>query len=465
MTRTLESIPAAPARAGRATLPALCLGVLSFLLTQTLVIPVLPALDESLKLETTAAGWIVTINLLFGAVLVPIMGSLGDRFGHRRVLTLALTTMTVASVVAALSPNLATLLIARAVQAVGTGAFPLALTIVQFNYTGGRQKSAIGWLSGVLGLGSALALISGGVIIDAFGWRGLFGTMAVAGLLALIATIFFVPDTAVRKKEPIDWRGTAIFVLALSSLLLGISQGDIFGWTSWQTLSAFSVAILGMTTLVLFELRVPAPILDMRILVRGNLGIINAWAFLLGFVSFLFYIVVPVILLSARDTAGGLELPAVEATLYMVPNAIAVFFGGRVAATLVRGIGDKATSVLAMICLVAGAVGMAIGPGVVWGIALSYIAVGSGLGIGFSCCSQFVPTLAPAGNVATALSINTMIRTVGQACGAAAAAAILGSIALDDHGIATGTTFTVLFAFAAVVSFVGALMCLFLRQR
>ncbi|RZL85341.1 MAG: MFS transporter [Rhodococcus sp. (in: high G+C Gram-positive bacteria)] len=453
-------------RRSRATLPALCLAVLSFLLTQTLVIPVLPKLGESLSVSPTALGWIVTTNLLFGAVLVPIMGLLGDRFGHRRVLLLALTVMTMASVLAALSPNLIALLVARAIQAVGTGTFPLALTIVQFNFSGESQRSAVGWLSGVLGLGSAVALISGGLIADVFGWRGLFGTMAVAGLLALVASILFVPDTAEwnRKTDPIDWAGTALFVLALSSLLLGISQGSTFGWSSWQTAITFLVAAAGMTALVLVELKLPNPLLDIRILVLGNLGVVNALAFLLGFVSFLFYIVVPAIMLGSRQTGGGMDIPVIEATLYMVPNAVAVFAGGRIAATLVRKYGDRATAVLAMICLFIGAVGMACGHDSVWPIMWSYVAVGSGIGIGFSCCSQFVPTLVPTGRIATALGINTMIRTVGQASGTPVATTFLTSVALTDQRVVTSTTYAILFTFAAVVSGLGALMCLLIRQ-
>lgn len=466
MTRTLARRSSRSRLHSRATLPSLCLAVLSFLLTQTLVIPVLPKLGESMSVSPTAVGWIVTTNLLFGAVLVPIMGLLGDRFGHRRVLLFALAMMTAASAFAVLSPNLTTLLVARAIQAVGTGTFPLALAIVQHNFSGESQRSATGWLSGVLGLGSAIALISGGIITDVFGWRGLFGTMAITGLLALVASILFVPNTAERSRttDPIDWAGTALFVLALSSLLLGISQGSTFGWSSWQTAIIFLVAAGGMTALVLVELRLPIPLLDIRFLVLGNLGVVNALAFLLGFISFLFYIVVPAIMLGSRQTGGGMEIPVIEATLYMVPNTLAVIAGGRIAATLVRKYGDRATAMLAMICLFIGAVILALGHESVWAVMWSYVAVGGGIGIGFSCCSQFVPTLTPTGKIATALGINTMIRTVGQASGATVATTFLTSVAVTDQRVATSTTYAILFTSAAVVSGLGALMCLLIRQ-
>lgn len=448
----------------KVTLPALCLAVFSFLLTQTLVVPVLPSLAAALSIGPTAVGWIVTTNLLFGAVFVPILGVLGDRFGHRTVLLSAIAVMTAAALVAALSTNFATLLAARAVQAVGTGTFPLALTIVQFNYADKSQRSAMGWLSGVLGLGSAVSLLSGGVITDLFGWRGLFGTMALSGAIAWIGCYFFVPRTSrpSKSRKPIDWLGTTVFVIALSALLLGISQGNSFGWLSPQIATAFAVATIGACALVVIELRTAAPLLDVRLLVKGNLGLINALAFLIGFISFLFYIAVPIILLGTEH-AGGMGLPLVEATLYMVPNALAVFIGGRLAANLVHRFGERATAILSMIFLACGAVVMAVGHSSVWAIAVAYVAVGAGIGIGFSCCSQFVPTLVDSAHIATALGINTMVRTVGQASGTPVATAFLTGVAVTDASVPTSATFFSLFMFATAMSTLGACMCILIR--
>lgn len=449
---------------GKVTLPVLCLAVFSFLLTQTLVVPVLPSLAAALSVGPTAVGWIVTTNLLFGAVFVPILGVLGDRFGHRRVLLAAIAVMTAGAALAALSSNFAVLLVARAIQAVGTGTFPLALTIVQFNYADKSQRSAMGWLSGVLGLGSAVSLLSGGIITDLFGWRGLFGTMALSGAMAWAGCYLFVPRSSRphRSRAPIDWLGTAVFVIALSSLLFGVSQGNSFGWLSLQIAAAFAVATIGACALVAIELRTAAPLLDVRLLVKGNLGLVNALAFLIGFISFLFYIAVPIILLGTEQ-AGGMGLPLVEATLYMVPNALAVFIGGRLAANLVHRFGERATAILSMSCLACGAVVMAVGHSSVWAIAVAYVAVGAGIGIGFSCCSQFAPTLVDSAHIATALGINTMVRTVGQASGTPVATAFLTGVAVTGGNVPSSATYFSLFAFATTMSALGACMCIMIR--
>ncbi len=468
MTRVSESeqsVSVTTPRLSRATLPSLCLVVLSFLITQSLVIPVLPVLSEAMGIGPVAAGWIVTINLLIGSVLVPIMGSLGDRFGHRRVLSYALMTMTAASVLAACAPNLETLLLARAIQAAGTGAFPLALTIVQLNYSGNRQRSAIGWLAGIFGLGAALALVAGGVVADLLGWRGLFGTMAVMGVVAVLANWFLVPGTPGSRKGSVDWGGAAVFVGSLSCLLLSISQGNAWGWTSWPTLTASALGVVGMVILVIIESRICVPLLDIHLLVRGNLGLVNMLAFLLGFVSFVTYVVFPVILLGSRELSSGLQLSPVESTMSLLPNAVAVFIGGRIATMGVQRLGDRFTSALAMSLVAVGAAGAAIGHQGFWSITVSNSVIGLGVGIGSSCCAQFVPRLVANDAVATALGVNTMLRTAGQACGTAVAAVVLTGIALNDSGFATSATYTVGFMLVGAVSAMGAVMCTFIRLR
>lgn len=171
---------------------ALSSAVFVFSLMQTLVVPALPTIGRELGVSSLGTGWIITAFLLAGAVFSPVLGNLGDRFGHRRVIIAALVLFAAASVLAAFSPNLTVLLVARVLQGVSTATFPLALALARSLLTGSGLAAAFGWIPGMIGLGAGIALVVGGVIVDMLSWRWIFilgAALIVGAVLLVVSTV------------------------------------------------------------------------------------------------------------------------------------------------------------------------------------------------------------------------------------------------------------------------------------
>ncbi|GAA2840392.1 MFS transporter [Leucobacter komagatae] len=455
----------ASARRSRGLVFALAIGVLSFSMMQTLLVPALPTFMVEFGIDASLAGWILTSYLLCGAVAAPILGSLGDRYGHRRILLATLATFVAGGVLAALAPTLPALLVGRVLQGASTATFPLALAIVRRHTEGQSQRSATGWLSGTMGLGAGAALVVGGVIVESLSWHWLFVTGAAMGILSIALAVAFVPASQRGQAARTDWPGTVLLTVGLLALLLAISQGGSWGWGSGAVLGLIALALVALTALVLVERRTEAPLIDVRTLARPALAITNGLTLFLGFIPYLFYVGLPV-LLQADPAAGfGQGFTVTQTGIALLPGAILVFLGGRFAPWLIGRTSSKVTALIALGVMGIGSLGVALAPQSLTVIVVFFSLVGLGNGIGFAVVSDLVASIAPRTEIAAALGVNGVLRTVGSALGAPISTTVLTSVAVATSGASTLGSFTALFVIGAVVSGAGALFSLALPAQ
>ncbi|RZT68442.1 putative MFS family arabinose efflux permease [Leucobacter luti] len=452
-----------PVPRSRGLVFALALAVLAFSMMQTLLVPALPTLTREFGIDAALAGWILTSYLLCGAIAAPILGALGDRHGHRKILFVTLGLFIAGGVLAAVAPSFPVLLAGRVLQGASTATFPLALAIVRRHTTGPAQSAAIGWLSGTMGLGAGAALVVGGVIVESLSWHWLFVTGAVMGALALVLVAAFAPASARGQATRTDWPGTILLTVGLLALLLAISQGGRWGWTSVQVLGLAALAVAALWALVIVERRTAAPLLDVRTLARPALAITNGITLFLGFVPYLCYIGLPVLLQGPGEPGFGQGFSVTQTGIALLPGAILVFLGGRFAPWLISRVGPRATAFVALAAMGVGGAGIAVAPGSLAVIVVFFALVGLGNGIGFAVVAELVAGLAPRDEVAAALGVNGVLRTVGSALGAPVATAVLASGAWAVGGAPSAASFTALFVLGAVVSIVGACFALTLR--
>ncbi|MCS3426611.1 MFS transporter [Leucobacter aridicollis] len=455
----------AAGRGPRGLVFALAIGVLSFSMMQTLLVPAIPTFMAEFGVDASLAGWILTSYLLCGAVAAPILGSLGDRYGHRLILLATLGTFVAGGVLAALAPTLPVLLVGRVLQGASTATFPLALAIVRRHTAGNAQRSATGWLSGTMGLGAGAALVVGGVIVETLSWHWLFVTGAAMGVLSIVLAVIFVPASQRGQAARTDWPGTALLTVGLLALLLAISQGGSWGLGSAAVLGLLAAAVAALTALVLVERRTPAPLIDVRTLARPALAITNGLTLFLGFIPYLFYVGLPV-LLQADPAAGfGQGFTVTQTGIALLPGAILVFLGGRFAPWLIGRTSSKLTALLALGVMGVGSLGVALAPQSLAVIVVFFALVGLGNGIGFAVVSDLVASIAPRAEIAAALGVNGVLRTVGSALGAPISTSVLTSVAVATTGASTLGSFTALFVIGAVVSGAGALFSLALPAQ
>ena len=448
-----------PATTSRLLVPALALAVLAFSMMQTLLVPALPSFMVEFGIDSALAGWILTSFLLCGAVAAPILGSLGDRFGHRKMLILTLSIFLAGSVITILTDSFMVLLVGRVLQGVSTATFPLALAIVRMNLSG----AAFGWLSGVVGLGAGVALVVGGLVLEASSWQWLFVTGALMGALALILVIIAVPTSGLRKPGRTDWAGTALLVIGLVSFLLAISQGGKWGWASLEILSLFLLGAIALLCLVFVELRTESPLIDMRTLARPALAVTHGISLFIGFIPYTFYIGLPVLLQSPVAPGIGHGFTVTQTGLALLPGALLVFLGGRFAPALITRFGVKATACVALVIMAIGSLGIALAPQNLAMIVGFFAIFGLGNGFGFTVLANLVALLAPQEEMAAAMGVNSVVRTVGSALGTPVATTILASVALSNSGAATLSSYSVLFMVSVATSILGTVLALSLR--
>jgi MFS family permease len=417
----------AASREGR-TIFALTFVVLVYALMQTILVPALPLLGEDLHVGIGLSGWILTAYLLAGAVLTPIVGSFGDRYGHQRVLIVVLSAFLVATVAAAFAPDIGVLIAARAAQGISAAAFPLALAIVRRHLSGAAMSRGIGWIAGILGLGAGAALVIGGVILKLTSWQGIFVVVAVLIAVSLVFVVLWVPQSARSEQAPAtDYVGAVLLTTMLVSGLLVITQGASWGWASTQSIVLIAVAVVSLVVLVIVERGMRNPLVDVRSLGRPSLAIAHVLAMANGFVSYLLYLGIPAILEADPATGYGHGFDVLTAGLVSLPSAIFVFIGGRAAPALVRIIGARLSLMAAMALMGIGSLVLAVWPSPLWSIMISFSIVSLGIGGGFSLLSQVIVRVAPADEVAAAGGLNSMMRSVGQATGSPVATAVLSA--------------------------------------
>ena len=149
--------------------------------------------------------------------------------------------------------------------------------------------------------------------------------------------------------------------------------------------------------------------------------------------------------------------------LALLPSALLVFLGGRFAPLLIQRIGSKSTAFMALAVMAVGSIGVALAPGNLLMVVVFFSIVGLGNGIGFAVCADLVATLSPRNEVAAAMGVNGVVRTVGSALGTPIATVVLTTVALSGSGTTTLASFSTLFFMAAAVGVVGALLTFTLR--
>jgi EmrB/QacA subfamily drug resistance transporter len=232
----------------------------------TIVNVALPSIEHSLHASVTGLQWTVDAYTLVIACLLMPAGALADRFGRRRVFQSGLALFLTGSLLCSLAPSLAWLVAFRAVQAGGGSLLnPVAMAIIVSVFPGGAERArAIGVWGSVAGLGLAAGPLMGGVLASQLGWRSIFWVNIPICLVAIALTQRYVPESKAARPRRLDLAGEALVVLLFGTITAAIIEGPRAGWGSDLILSLLVVAGASAVALVVVELRVREPLLDMR---------------------------------------------------------------------------------------------------------------------------------------------------------------------------------------------------------
>ncbi|MER6007475.1 MFS transporter [Nonomuraea angiospora] len=404
-----------------------------FAMLQSLVAPALPVIAAELNASTAEISWIVTAYLLAAAVATPVAGRLGDMFGRRRMLLIMLGLLAVGILVAGLADNLALLIAGRVLQGAGGAILPLSFGIVRDELPRERVGVAVGLLSALLGAGGGLGTVLAGPIVDHLSWNWLFWFPLIIIVLAAAGIVFGVPESPVRAPGRVDVPGVLLLAAGLVCLLLALSKGHGWGWSSGATLALLGGAALALTVWVLIELRVRAPLVDMRMIARRGVWTTNLVGLAFGIATFGSFLLVPQLLELPIATGYGFGKSVSEAGLYLLPTTVAMIIFAPLSGALDRLFGPKLPLVFGTVMAMASFILLAVAHTAAWHVLTAVTMTGVGLGLASAAMTNAILANVPPTQTGVATSINTLMRTIGGSVGTAVLAAILTSTASSGH--------------------------------
>lgn len=250
---------------GRA-LASVCAVVFLTFLDTTIVSVTLGSVQSDLHAGVAGLQWVVSAYALVFASLLLTGGSLGDRFGRKKLMLGGVAVFAAGSLVGALAPNESVLIAARAIMGVGAAASePGTLSVLRHLYPEGRARArAVGVWAAVTGLALACGPVLGGTIVGAVGWRGVFWFNLGFALVLLPVTSRFVPESADPEEARLDLPGLLLGALAVGAATFAIIEGETSGYTTSWVDALFAVAAAAAVLFIVVESRVASPMLDLR---------------------------------------------------------------------------------------------------------------------------------------------------------------------------------------------------------
>jgi EmrB/QacA subfamily drug resistance transporter len=455
------------------TLFVLALGCTAFALMQTMVLPALPVIQQELHTTTTWATWSLTIILLVGAVATPVLGKLGDKYGKERLLAICLLLFLLGCIGSALAWDIWSLIAFRALSGLGAGVFPLSFSIIRDEFPPEKIGVGMGAVSSMFGVGGGFGLVIAGLIIDHLNWRWIFAVGALITGIALVLVHRLVPESPVKTKTRIDVPGAILLSLTLVALLLGLSEGHAWGWTSPRVLGLFVAAIVLGAVWSVVETRVREPLIDMRTLRYRPVLFVNLTAIISGFAMFESFVLVPNFIemghglpqSTQRLIDYGFQASATRAGLYLLPGSIMLLFAGPIAGRIGGRIGFKWPLAAGVLIVALSAAGICFLHSQPWHIWANQTLLGIGFGSAYAAMATLVAENVKPEEMGVATGVNTVMRLIGGVIGAQAGAAVLSTYTIPGtHGVPALRGYVITFALAAVMAAVAAVLALLIPE-
>jgi len=399
-------------------LAVLCVSLLLALLDGTVVNIALPHIQQAFGVDLSAIQWVIDSYLLAFAVLLITLGRLGDLYGRKRLFMAGVALFTLSSLAAGIAPSIGFLIAARTVQAVGSAAMmPATLSLITATFPVEERGTALGIWGATSGVALVLGPILGGVLVDSFSWRWIFFINLPVGLLGLLAAWRIIPESIdPTASHKIDLGGILLSGISLFCLTFALIEGQNYGWTSPLIMGLFVMTVVGLVAFTVWELRVPAPLMDLsmfrnRTFAAGNVvGAITNF----GMMGALF--LVPFFL------EAVLGYSAVRTGLSMIPMALGVVVVAPAAGHLSDRFGSRFFI----------AAGLLIGAGGIfwmsrilalntelWDLVLPFAVTGLGLGMASAPMTTAVMASAPQEKAGSASGVYSTMRRVGAVMGIA----------------------------------------------
>ncbi len=434
---------------------------------QTLVTPIIPRLPELLETNAADATWVLTSTLLAAAISTPISGRLGDMYGKRRIVLVLLMFTLGGSVICAFATTLIPMIIGRILQGVGLGVIALGISILRDVIHPKNLGGAVALVSATLGVGGAIGLPIAALIAQNFDFHYLFWLAALLTIVAIILVAAIVPVSTLRSGGSFDYVGAFGFGIGLVGILLAVSKGSEWGWSSPLTLGLFIGGILVLVLWGFIELRTTDALIDLRVAARRPVLLTNLSSITVGFAFFITTASFPILLEAPTTTGVGLGQTLLVASLCLVPLGLVMFLLSPVSARLSNARGPRVSLILGGVVITMAYVLAAVLHSQIWHIVLVSTIIGVGVGFAYAAMPTLIMHSVPPSETAAANGLNSVMRTLGSTIAATLVGVILSTQFTVSNGsaIPTSGAFTTVYILGAAVSFAGVILAAFIPRR
>jgi MFS family permease len=432
----------------------------------TLVVPLQAELPQLLNASREDTTWVVTITLLVAAVATPISGRLGDMYGKRRVVIALLAILILGSVIAAVSGSIIGVIIGRALQGAVTGVVPLGIAIMRDVLPPERLGTAVALMSATMGVGGAIGMPVAALLAQNADWHMLFWLAAVLGVVGLALVLAVIPEDVLRSPGRLDVLGAIGLAIGLTGLLLFVSRGAQWGWTSPLTLTCIIGGLVVLLVWGWYQLRTKDPLLDLRVAARPAVLFTNIAAIGMGFALFASNVTFPQ-MLEAPSIGGGFGLDMVAASLVIMPAGLVMMVISPLSGWLERTVGPRPLFTVGATAIVLAYVFVLLWSSEVWHVLVANLLIGVGIGFTFAAMPMIIMRSVPANETGASNGLNALFRSVGTSSASAVMGGVLAAMSIDIDGVAVPTraAFEVCFWLAIAAGVIAVVLSLFIPKQ
>lgn len=320
-------------------LGVLCLAELLVMIDNTIVNVALPTISRDLSASTTGLQWVVDAYTLAFAGLLLAGGYLGDRYGRRRALVIGVAAFGGVSAIAASATSLGELIAARAALGVFASlVFPATLALLTNLFTNAKERAAaVGIWGATSGVAVAVGPVLGGALLEHFSWSSVFWVNVPFAIVVIAAVLIAVPADRGGHTAPFDALGVLLSIAGVSLLVYTVIEGPHRGWWTTPSVLGFVGAAIVLAAFVVRELRIPHPILDVRLFTN------RLFAASSGMIAIAFFSLFGFIFLITQYMQAVKGYDPLEAGIRTLPFAIVVAVVSPLAIIAARLIGPGIT--------------------------------------------------------------------------------------------------------------------------
>ncbi|MGV9279358.1 MFS transporter [Streptomyces sp. NPDC003730] len=444
---------APPARVSRAAVGALGLLALSTGALESVVSPTIPLLERELDMSQSEGALLSIVLLITGALVTPLAGKFGDRYGGKKVLIRLMAVVSVGGTVSALAPNLPVLLLGQVLQGAMIGALPLSFVVVRRHLPAGESKVAIGVVSGLFVGGSMAGMLSAGPVAEQLSrhWMFALPTGAVLGSTLLVNRLMPADPPGRTDGAGIDWPGLLLLSGMLTTLMLVLALAPEAAARPVVFVVLALVLAAFVAGWVRVERRAAAPMIDLRMLARPAIWKACLLTFVICLGTAMAVYLVPQ-LLDERGDGYGFGASATEIGFFLLPGAVAATLAGPLGGIGDRRFGSRAVVSAGVVMMAGSLVAVAAVHSEIWHLVVGKALIALANGLCVTALMTSTATAVDRNDTGIATSLILVSRVLGYAVGGQLGGALLTAATPSGSEVAAESAYVTGFVLAGVVT-------------